>query len=323
MVIKPETTVVGDFPYFLGLSTTILIGILGYFLLKKKTQIFKKWFIFGLFMFNTILHFLKIFNSYYQERLPEYYATITFDNICAVSAILFTFTYLSKSKILKDYMFYMGIISGFAALLYPSGGVLNRVPYAFDYFRFYLCHGIILFGPIYMVAFGFHKIDYKRIFKVPFVFWGVLTIIFINTILCAEIGITDLRSTDFLNTGYERNASLVFGTTKDFEKASQILMIFVPDFLKTVPVGPYAGQYKCVPLLWLFIPSYIYLVLFSFILSIPIEYKKMKKDFTNAIKIIKIKLNIKEKQKVPETESTEKVISDGEELFENSNTNIK
>jgi len=299
MNLKPEKTVVGDFPYFAGLFTTLFLGIILYFAIRKKNLTFQKWFIFGLFSFNTILHFLKIFNSYYQERLPEYYATITFDNICAVSAIPFPLTFIIKSKTLKDYMFYIGIISGLAALLYPSGGVLNRAPYAFDYFRFYVCHGIIFYGPIYMVAFGLHKIDYRRIWKVPFVFWGVLTLIFLNTIMCAEMGITDIRSTNFLNTGYERNASLVFGPTKDFEKASQLLLIFVPDFLKTVQFGPYAGQFKCVPLLWLLIPSYIYMVFFSFLLALPIEYRKMKVDFKSMMKFFKDKFFLKKtKEKI-------------------------
>jgi len=321
MVMNPETTVVGNFPYFLGLLTTLLIGIVGHFLLKKKSLVFKKWFIFGLFAFNTMLHFLKIFNSYYQERLPEYYATITFDNICAVSAILFTFTYLTKSKLLKDYMFYMGIISGIAALLYPSGGVINRAPYAFDYFRFYICHGIILFGPVYMVAFGLHKLDYKRIVFVPFIFWIVLTIIFINTIIIAEIGITDIRSTDFLNTGYERNASLVFGPTKDFEKASQMLLAFVPKFLKTVPLGPYTGQYKCVPLLWIFIPSYIYLFFFAFILSIPCEYRKIKTDFIELKNRIKSKFKVKENKEIPDNQVVNKQILPDETESETVNLN--
>jgi hypothetical protein len=296
MVIKPEKTLVGNFPYFAGMFFTLLIGIAIFFLIKNKSQTFKKWFIFGLFLFNSLLHFFKIFNSYYQQRLPEYYATITFDNICAVSTVLFTITYLSKLKVLKDYMFYMGIISGIAALLYPSGGVLNRTPYAFDYFRFYTCHAIILFGPIYMVVFGFHKLDYRRIWKVPFVLWGVLTIIFINTILCAEIGITKIRSDNFLSPGYDRNASLVFGFTENFAKAAQVLLIFVPDFLKTVPFGEYAGEFKCVPLVWLFPPTYIYLTVLSFLMAIPFQHKKMKNDFSFVINSLKKKLGHKKVQ---------------------------
>lgn len=279
MVFKPERTDMWTFPYFLGFAMTIIIGVAVYFLVRRKSQKFKHLFLLSLFSFNTILHFLKIFNSYYQTRLPEYYATITFDNICAVSTILFTFTYLMKSKVVKDYMFYMGIISGLAALIYPTGGVLNRAPYAFDYFRFYICHGIIIFGPIYMVLFGLHKLDYKRIWKVPFVFWAVLTIIFLNTIICAEIGITDIRSPDFLSPGYERNASLVFGYTKQFENAIGVLLVLVPKFLKTVPFGPYAGQIKPMPLIWLFIPVYVYLVPLAFLLCLPFEKNHIKQDY--------------------------------------------
>ncbi|MCL2413885.1 MAG: hypothetical protein FWC94_01340 [Bacteroidales bacterium] len=64
---------------------------------------------FSLLFGSFVLNFVKLYSDYYQQWMPWAIRTITPENICAVSVLAFPWLFLSKVKILKDYMFYMNL----------------------------------------------------------------------------------------------------------------------------------------------------------------------------------------------------------------------
>ena len=96
-------------------------GILGlYFALKNKSDKTKKIVLFSLLALGLLLHFLKVFIPPYSVNEKVKLSESWFVNICGANIALFPFLFLCKDKRVRDYMFYIGVLSGFIALIYPQ-----------------------------------------------------------------------------------------------------------------------------------------------------------------------------------------------------------
>lgn len=256
--------------------------------LKHKSEEFNKRFISSLLFFSLIVHFCKLlFPPYVDDEFA--FRKITPENICALSTLIFPFIFLSQNKVLKDYMFFIGVLSGTLAVFLPIEAV-GKEAFCFDTIRFYVCHTIITVAPFLMVLTGLHKLDYHRLYKVPICFLLVFVIILVNEIILIEIGCVPLRSsTDLFATGedFYRNFSMVFGVSEDFIAIEDFLTFFTPEFFKRIPFGPHAGEKKYWPILWAVFPVYIYIGGLSFLISIFWEKDHMKQDIISARNYIK------------------------------------
>lgn len=257
---------------FILICVGFIIGF--YFLLRKRSYKTKKVVVFSLLAFNLILHFVRFYiltasGTPYISALRDTW----FTNICAVSVLTFPFFFISKSNALKDFVFYLGVISGGLAMLIPTEaiGVSLSSP---DLYRFYLCHIIIIAAPLLMVLLKVHTLDYKRIWKMPFIISGFLLFIICNQVLQSELGIIDLRSDDFFNPNY-RNPSLIWGPTDDL---AVLFTWLTPDFFKIVPVGEFAGQIKYWPFFYLLPAIFFYFLIIPFLLCLPWQAKVIKND---------------------------------------------
>lgn len=265
----------GNFWYFFFILFAVGITVGLYFLFKNKSLKAKKIFIISVLFFNLALHFIKILFPPYSTNIAFGLENLWFINICAVSVLTFPFLFLSKSQTAKDWMFYIGLISGFLAVVYPTEA-LGKAVLTLDLWRFYICHIIIIVIPLLMVLWGVHRPNYKNIWKMPFCMIAVMLFIMCNQVLQAELGIIDLRGLDMLESGCGyRNTSLIWGPTDDIAK---IFTWLTPDFMKTVPFGQYAGQEKYWPLFYLIPAVFFYFLLIPFLICLPWEYKKIKMD---------------------------------------------
>ncbi|HHU55699.1 MAG TPA: YwaF family protein [Acholeplasmataceae bacterium] len=275
-----------NLPYFIYLFIFIFVILFSLFLLQGKSEAFKKRYIASLLFFSLLIHFMKLlFPPYVNDTYA--FRKITPENICALSTLAFPFIFLSKNKVLKDYMFYIGVISGSIAVILPLEAI-NKSAFVFDVIRFYICHIIITVAPFLMVATGLHELDYHRIYKVPIVFLIVMAIIMINEIILIEVGLIDIKDTPegkgLLEIGRYRNFSLIFGPTIEYLRDNNIYFIenfidiFVPEFFRTIPFGEYAGEKKYWPILWAVVPVFIFLPLLSGILAWYWEKDHMKED---------------------------------------------
>lgn len=251
--------------YFIGILFAILFVVLVGLLLKNKSESGRKKILIVLAFSGLAIHFLKLLIPKYYNDLPISLRKITPENICAVSTIIFPFILLSKNKYAKDYMFYMGIISGIASIVCPLEAI-GRSILDIDVIRFYICHILIFTVPFYMVFYNLHKLEFKRIFFFPISFMIILSLIVVNEVILIESGFVEMRSSDFLTYNY-RNSSFIFGPTDNLKDiAHKLLDWCIPKPFKEVMVGEYKGEAKYTPILWLLVPCYVYLVPFSMII---------------------------------------------------------
>ena len=261
---------------YIAIALGMLIGL--YFLLRNKSERVSRAVLLGLLLASFALHFLKLTAGYYQEWMPRSMRTITPENICAVSVLAFPWIFISKKKLLKDYMFYMGIISGGAATLYPID-VVGFGAFEFETMRFYFCHILIWVVPLLMVMLKLHTLDYRRIPKVPLIAYLVLCIILVNEVILTGAGFVHR---DHFYSYEVRNASLIFGPLPQVEILGTLFTALTPNLFLTVPIGENAGAVFYWPIVWMVIPSYIYFNAASLMLCMPFEYRSIKKDIMRA-----------------------------------------
>jgi len=265
-----------NFFYFLYIAfgLGLLLGL--YFLLRNKSKTTSRIVLFGILLSNFSLHFLKLNFYPYQQWMPYAIRTITPENICSVSVLLFPWIFLSNKKILKDYMFYMGVASGLGATLIPVDAI-GQHAFLFETMRFYVSHMLLWVVPLLMVLLKLHTLDYKRVLKIPLLVYVVLCIILVNEIILIGTGFVDKS---FLFSNDIRNSALIFGPLAEVEFLGVLFTALTPSVFLTVPVGANAGAAFYWPILWLVVPAFIYFSAVALLLSLPFEYKNIKRDIT-------------------------------------------
>lgn len=262
--------------YFVSiiLSAGVFVGL--YFLLRNKSDKTKKIVLFSILAFALVLHFLKALWPPYSINKAHWYENSWFVNICGANIAVFPFLFLSKRKGVKDYMVYIGLISGVISLLYPVEIIenANHNIYWIDTLRFYIHHTIIWVVPLLMVTLKLHKLSWRRVWTAPVGLLILMLFIMLNDVLQSELGFIAVRDGNFDVVNFH-NGSLIWGAKGDI---GDFLMLFCPDFFKTVPVGPHAGQFKCWPWFWMIFPVFILITPIAFGICMIFDYKNFACD---------------------------------------------
>lgn len=279
----------GWYFFWLILSAGAIVGL--YFGLRNQSPKVQKGVLFGLLAFGLLLHFLKVYIPPYSVDEARMLRDSWFVNICGANIALFPFFFWSKNDKVKDYMFYIGALSGLIALFYPQEPIAKVDQYAeqLDIVRFYYHHWMVLAVPLLMVLFGHHKLSYKRILSAPTGLLLLMLFIMLNQIFQSEMGFIPLRDRgNFFGIDY-KNTSYIWGPGTN-DAIGDFLALFTPDFFKTVPVGEFAGQEKYWPWFWMITPVYLLVTPLSFLLSMIFDHKSLKLD----IKAVKERLQKKQ-----------------------------
>ena len=173
-------------------------------------------------------------------------------------------------------MFYIGVLSGLIAICYPIDPIskVDQTKEWIDILRFYFHHSLLWYVPLLMVILKTHTLDYKRVWSTPVIFLIVMLFIMLNQVLQSELGFIGLRGDDIHQITYI-NSSLIWGPDGHLSK---LIEWAVPNFFKTIPVGPHAGEAKYWPWFWLIVPCFIILTPLCFLISLIFEFKHFKND---------------------------------------------
>ena len=265
--------------FWLILSAGLIVGL--YFLLRNKSTKTQKIVLFSLLVIGFLLHFLKVYIPPYSVDEARLLRDAWFVNICGANIALFPFLFWSKNKHVKDYMFYIGMLSGLIALFYPQEPLAksNQLGETLDIIRFYYHHWMILAVPLLMVLFKQHTLSYKRLLSAPVGLLLVMLFIILNQIFQSELGFIPLRSSDMFDINY-KNSSYIWGPGEN-DAIGSFLAFFCPGFFKTIPVGKFAGQAKYWPWFWLIVPVFVLVLPLSFLLCMIFDHKNFGTDVKN------------------------------------------
>ena len=261
--------------FWILIAIGIIVGL--YFLLKNRSFQTKKWALFSIFAFALVLHFLKFLIPPYSTNESILYRDSWFINICAANIALFPFMYLSKNTHIKDYMYYLGLLGGGLALLYPTEALNKTIenPEYLDMIRFYLHHISLFCGPLLMIMLKVHTLSYKRVLSAPIGLLLLMLFIMLNQVLQSELGFVALRGDDFFGIGY-KNTSFIWGPGDD--ALAQIFVAVCPEFFRVVPVGEFQGQEKFWPWFWLIVPIFLYVTPIAFGLCMIFDWRNFSQD---------------------------------------------
>ena len=183
-------------------------------------------------------------------------------------------------------MFYIGIISGLIAFVYPQEPIakVDQAADQLDILRFYYHHWQLIAVPLLGTLLGHHKPSYKRVWTAPVGLLLIMLFVMLNQIFQSEVGFVPLRSQqEFFEIGY-KNSSYIWGPgTNDF--LGDFFALFTPKLFKTVPVGQYAGQEKYWPWFWLIVPVFLIVTPLAFLICMIFD----RKNFLNDIKKLRSK----------------------------------
>lgn len=273
----------GNFWYFFFVFLLIGLTALATFLSHKLGKKFAYWFIAVFLWTNFALHFLKQLLPIYWNQWPYSISDSFFPNLCATLIMFAPFIFHWGNPYFKDYFYYIGIISGFAAFLNPVAPLrtdIQGVEYALETARYYFCHTPLVVCGFLMVEQGFHKLNWKRWWAIPLMFGGVLAIVSLHEMIFGPILKFPGHPSEWFGQNgllgrVYANQSMQFGPFASYDKTLGWLYGMLLPGLMVFHVD---GVLYFTPVIWLIPLVYVATIIILPLMALPFEKKQMRID---------------------------------------------
>lgn len=208
-----------------------------YFLIKNKSARTQKIVIFTLMLLNLLQHLLKIY-VYPQYWGQSFGALSTAYNMCALLIIITPFIFLFGTELWKNFITYIGTVAGLLSIFvtyWLAEPIEGQI-------RFVLCHALLLYTSLLPALLGIYKINYRKFWKLPFVFYSCLIIIVMNDIITYSLGIVgEISSASTLHQFLiQQNPCWVMKPAEGYDAVADLIKIFTPQIFEDIPLLWYA-----------------------------------------------------------------------------------
>ncbi len=239
--------------YIVSLVALMCIGAAAWLLLRKCKEKTCRTVILTIMLLNLFQHLFKPL-IYPQYSGAGFTSVSTAYNMCATLIILSPLAYLSKSRFLKNFVYFTGAVAGIAAIAVPYWFIGCEVfQLGWEYIRFYLCHALLFLGSVLPLLLGLHRPSYREFWHIGTGFLLALCIIFINDFVCMAMGIYPGASIDSFYQSMQRiNPCGMMGPPEGLPWLVDLVKVFSPAvFMGENPAGLY------VPILWYAVPLFV------------------------------------------------------------------
>lgn len=259
------------------------VVLLLYLIFRKCSMRTKRAVVFTVALLNTLQHLLKIY-IYPQYAGESFGGRSTAYNMCAFLILATPIVLLIGSQLWQNFFFYIGSIAGFASICVTYW---LKEPIE-EQIRFVICHGLLFVTSMLPFLFGIYKVNYRKCWKLPFIFYSALMILLIDNIIVYLFEYPEApRPLTLLEKLYEVNPCWAMGPPANYPFVEALVAPFTPSIFLASKGG------VTTPILWFAIPLFILITVIGFILGIILDNKNFKKD----MKALKHKLAHRKYQK--------------------------
>ena len=265
------------------MAAPLVLVLLLYMSFRKCSMHTKRTVVFTIALINTLQHLLKIY-IYPQYAGESFGGRSTAYNMCAFLILATPIVLLIGSQLWQNFFFYIGSIAGYASICvtYWLGEPLE------EQLRFVICHGLLFVSSILPGMFGLYKINWRKCWKLPFVFYGVLLILLVNDMIVYLFEHPEVpRTVGLLEELNKLNPCWAMGPPVNYPFVEALVAPFTPSIFLSSKGG------VTTPILWFAIPLFILITVVGFLLGVILDNKNFKKD----MKLLKEKLSHKKYKK--------------------------
>lgn len=273
--------------HVLCMLTVPAITALLYFIFKDRSLWVRKTVVLTVALLNTAQHILKpyIYPQYAGESLG---ARSTAYNMCALLILISPIIILVGSELWRNFIFYVGSIAGMGSI-FAAYWLLSPME---EQIRFVICHALLFISSFLPLLFGIYRVNWRKFWKLPFVFFGCLMILIVSNIINFRLGIVgwvgDMTLEEFL---LRENPCWAMAPPSDYPFITNLVKPFTPSAFLSTQGG------VDTPIMWFFFPMLILFLVCGFLFGMIFDRKRMFSDLGAAKdRILKIYRKLKDKK---------------------------
>lgn len=264
----------GSLFYVLMLLSLAVLAVGAWLILRRCSAKTIRRVVLGLMLLNVAQHLLKpwIYPMYWGQGFTH---IMTAYNMCATLILLSPLALLCRSRLLKNFVFFVGSVAGVVAVAVPVWYIGKDVAdLGWDYARFYICHALLMLTSLMPLVLGLHRPSYREVWHIGTGFLLALCVILVNDFVMMSMGMyTGVDVGTFYQSMLKINPCGLMGPPATLPWVENLVRLLSPKvFMGANPAGRY------VPILWYAIPLFVGMTLVSAILFFSIDRKNLVND---------------------------------------------